>query len=109
MPKPKPVNIYAHIKEKPFQADVIKTAEALGWLVYHTHDSRRSAKGFPDLVLVHHRHGIIFAELKTEKGTVSPEQTIWHETIALAGGRSCLWRPSDIDVILDVLKGEFHA
>ena len=35
--------------EKGFQAAVVELARLRGWLVYHTYDSRRSAKGFPDL------------------------------------------------------------
>ena len=42
--------------EKKFQAAVLQIANMYGWLAYHTHDSRRSAPGFPDLVLV--RNGI---------------------------------------------------
>lgn len=56
-------------------------AKRLDWLVYHTHDSRRSEPGFPDLVLV--RDGrVIFAELKTQRGRVSPAQDVWLERLA---------------------------
>jgi hypothetical protein len=40
------------IREADFQATIVETARTLGWLIYHTHDSRRSSPGFPDLVLV---------------------------------------------------------
>lgn len=40
------------ISEKEFQAQVLDLARLTGWLCYHPHDSRRSAPGFPDLVLV---------------------------------------------------------
>ena len=43
------------LKESDFQRAVIEMARLHGWLVYHTHDSRRSAPGFPDLVLVQGR------------------------------------------------------
>lgn len=47
-----------------------------GWACYHTHDSRGSEPGFPDLILV--REGrMIAAELKGDKGRVSEEQTAW--------------------------------
>jgi hypothetical protein len=46
------------------------------WLCYHTHDSRKSEPGFPDLVLL--RSGwIIFAELKKEGEHPSLEQEKW--------------------------------
>ena len=38
--------------EREWQAQVVSAAQALGWTTYHTHDSRRSNKGWPDLVLV---------------------------------------------------------
>ena len=38
--------------EDQWQSAVIEYARLMGWLVYHTHDSRHSEKGFPDLVLV---------------------------------------------------------
>ena len=39
------------VTEKAFQTAVVELAELCGWKVYHTYDSRRSAPGFPDLVL----------------------------------------------------------
>ena len=52
--------------EKEWQATVILTARTLGWTVYHTHDSRRSEPGFPDLVLARETL-LMFVELKTDK------------------------------------------
>ena len=71
--------------EAQLQAAIIGTprrpglAQRLGWeLAYHTHRSDRSPAGFPDLCLVHPRAGrIIFAELKSSKGRVTPEQRAW--------------------------------
>ena len=56
--------------EKAFQSDVMRVAKMLGWLCYHTFDSRRSASGFPDLVLVRER--VLFRELKVGKNKLSP-------------------------------------
>lgn len=56
-------------------------AKRLDWLVYHTHDSRRSEPGFPDLVLVRDAR-VIFAELKTQRGRVSPAQDVWLKRLA---------------------------
>ncbi len=78
--------------EKEFMAQVIALAKLRGFKVYHTHDSRRSESGWPDLVLVRDR--IFFVELKTEKGKVSAEQDDWLRAISIAGGIVCVWRPS---------------
>lgn len=59
---------------------VIDLARALGWLVYHTFDSRHSAAGFPDLVLA--RGGrLLFVELKSEKGTLKADQLLWLDAL----------------------------
>ena len=66
----------ASLHEDDLQAHIVRTARMLGWMVYHTFDSRRSAEGFPDLVMV--RDGrLIFAELKSQKGKRRPEQGDW--------------------------------
>ena len=89
------------ISEREFQAAVVELAEWQGWLVYHTHDSRRSAAGFPDLVAVHGQTGeLLFAELKTARGRVSPDQRAWLRTLELAAAEKPgvtvkLWRPAD--------------
>ena len=79
--------------EKQLQTVIIQLAELLGWLVYHTHDSRRSQAGFPDLVLVRGNR-IIFAELKSEKGRTRPEQVKWLTALAGATPEVYTWRPA---------------
>ena len=37
---------------REFMPAVVELAKRFGWLLYHTHNSRRSASGFPDLVMV---------------------------------------------------------
>lgn len=94
--------------EKEWMATVVAAAKALGWKVFHTHDSRRSEPGFPDLVLA--RNGaLIFAELKTETGKVSRAQEEWLNTLALAGARVGVWRPSGWPLVQEVLRGNTHA
>ena len=70
-------------------------AATLGWMAYHTHDSRRSDPGFPDLVLVRGPH-VMFRELKTAKGRVTPEQAAWLLALTDAGEWAGLWRPSHL-------------
>jgi hypothetical protein len=81
--------------EKEFQAAVVALARANGWLVYHTHDSRRSASGFPDLVLL--RDGVLlFAELKAAEGSPSDDQRAWLAALeAVAGVAAYCWKPAD--------------
>lgn len=80
--------------EKQFQEVVVKRARAHGWLVYHTFDSRRSEPGFPDLVLVRDR--IVFRELKTNQGRLSPYQSRFLAALKAAGADVGVWRPSDL-------------
>lgn len=62
--------------EAVFQAKVKALAKALGWRPYHTHDSRRSDTGFPDLCLARPPR-VVFIELKSAKGTLSGAQKEW--------------------------------
>ena len=83
---------------------VIDLADLLGWLVYHTHDSRRSAAGFPDLVFVRGER-LIVAELKTERGRVSNAQSAWLAALdAISGIETYVWRPNDWPVIETMLR-----
>ncbi len=79
--------------EAQLQRSVEALSITLGWLPYHTHDSRRSHPGFPDLVLVRDR--VIFAELKSAKGRLRPEQVTWLERLDKAGATAYVWRPAD--------------
>ena len=89
------------MSEREFQdGHVVPLAVSCGWIYYHTHDSRRSPGGFPDLVLV--RGGkLIFAELKSEKGRVSAAQKVWLAALKVVADlpgspvEVWLWRPSD--------------
>jgi hypothetical protein len=90
--------------EKQWQNYVIRFAELSNWLPYHTHDSRRSHKGFPDLVLVRPPR-ICFIELKTEKGRIRPEQKLWADRLSCCTGvEYYLWRPSQEPEVREVLK-----
>lgn len=90
--------------EKAFMADVMKEARKRGWnLIYHTHDSRKSAKGFPDLVMIRGPR-LVFAELKSQTGKVEPEQQEWLDALmAVRGPWVFLWRPSNWPEIIKVL------
>lgn len=98
------------LSEAQFQQQVIDLAKLHGYtLIYHTHDSRRSQPGFPDLVLISEQRGrALFRELKTETGRVSPPQFSWISGMLLAKLNVGVWRPSDLKSgrITKDLKGE---
>lgn len=89
--------------EKSFQADVVKLAKRCGWRVFHVHDSRKSEKGWPDLVLLRGQV-LLFVELKTMTGTVQPEQQEWLDALQTAGQTVHVLRPSDWPTIVEVLR-----
>lgn len=92
------------MSEAELLAAVRQLARLSGWLTYHTHDSRRSEAGFPDLTLVNIRQGrIIFAELKTAAGRTTPQQDEWLAALAAAGCETALWRPADLPNIARIL------
>jgi hypothetical protein len=84
------------VTEADLQSSVVDLARWLKILAYHTHDSRRSEPGFPDLVLAG-RNGVIFAELKSTAGQLSREQTSWKWMLTAAGATWRLWRPLEWD------------
>lgn len=87
----------AGMSEAALQSRVLGHARALGWLAYHTHDSRGSQPGFPDLVLVSERRArVLYRELKTERGRVSAEQARWLHALTAAGADAAVWRPMDL-------------
>ncbi len=89
----------AVVSEKSLQSQILQLARLAGWRAYHTFDSRRSAKGFPDLVLVR-PPVVLFAELKSEDGKLRPEQREWLEALSRCEGvEARLWRPSDFGEI----------
>jgi hypothetical protein len=88
--------------EREWQAQVVDAARPLGWTLYHTHDSRRSEPGWPDLALVRER--LVMAELKTDTGRLSKDQQRWIALLSGAGVETYVWRPRDIDQVLAVLK-----
>lgn len=89
------------LTEDQFQQQVTDLCDYLGLLWYHTHDSRRSNSGFPDLVIV--GVGVVYAELKTQKGKVSPTQYDWLTALDEAGQEAYVWRPDDLPVITNCL------
>ena len=76
-------------------ARIRRLCEDLGLLRYHVFDARRSAPGFPDLVIAGPR-GVLFRELKTQRGKVTPEQQRWLDALTAAGQNAAVWRPASL-------------
>lgn len=91
-------------EEGELQSNVIDLAKKAGYIHFHVYDSRRSPKGFPDLVLLHRATGrLLFAELKSRTGRVSPDQRIWLERLGKQH-EAYLWTPDEWpDVIRRIL------
>lgn len=90
--------------EDELQSAVEDTLDLFGWTWHHAGDSRRSTAGLPDIVAVRVKGDdarIIFAELKSAKGSLRPAQKPWVNLVgqveAETGGRvqMCVWRPID--------------
>jgi hypothetical protein len=73
-------------------AHVRRLMADLGLFGYHTRNSKWSAAGWPDWVIIG-RGGILYRELKAEHGTVTPEQRHVGELVTRAGGNWAVWRP----------------
>jgi len=91
------------VSEKAFMDTILQAAEIYGWWTYHTHDSRRSTAGFPDLVLVKPPH-VLFLEVKRENGRLTVAQA---DVLALLWGcnevQAAVVRPSDWEQIVEWL------
>lgn len=90
------------LTEAAFQQHVVDYARLNGWWVYHTHDSRHSQAGFPDLTMCR-GHRLLFAELKTETGLISPAQLDVITRLRSTPAEVYVWRPSDFDTARMIL------
>lgn len=90
--------------EADFQSTVMALAKQYGWLAFHASPHqvgpiwRTDGRGFPDLVLAHPKRGVIFAELKTERGRLTETQADWGNALEPHVEYYC-WRPSQLSLI----------
>lgn len=91
------------ITEAELQSTVIEMMQWQSWLCYHTHDSRRSNPGFPDLVAVKGSR-LMFVEFKTDRGKIRREQVEWLDALVETHGEVYLVRPSNMDEFLKIVK-----
>src|SRR6266704_1815987 len=69
---------YSLMTEKELDKHVRKLCHDLGLAAYHTLDSRGSSAGFPDWTVAG-PGGVLFAECKSARGTLRPEQCDWRD------------------------------
>ncbi len=109
------------VSERSWQAQVEQTLALCGFeLIYHTHDSRRSQAGFPDIVAIRHDprgRTLAVLELKRETGRTTEDQGRWlvawdaiatYVTHRSSGVRMIVgvFRPSDASRLWDLLQVE---
>jgi hypothetical protein len=91
--------------EKAFMAAVIELAQICGWKCYHTHDSRKSEAGFPDLFLCHEqRHKAFALELKLKRRPTQA-QSAWIEALNRCGIDAFWATPAQMPEIERLLTG----
>ena len=85
--------------EKPtLQNDVMASLARMGWMTYHTWDSRNSASGFQDIVAVRGER-LAFLELKRQQATLGEAQERWFNAIVLARQvEAYVVRPRDLRI-----------
>lgn len=82
------------MSEDALQERIRKACKKLGLSVQHIHDSRRCwLPGWPDLAIF--GTSPLFAELKSQRGTMSADQRQVRLAIEAAGLGYRLWKPSD--------------
>jgi hypothetical protein len=93
---------------------VLDIAKVYGWRTLHVRPARtahgwRTAVsgdgiGWPDVVAVRGSR-IVAAELKAERGRLTPDQDRWLYDLAAAGVDVHVWRPSDYpDGVVEALR-----
>jgi hypothetical protein len=81
------------LSEATWQTQVIAWARRAGWHGVRILRSDRNTRGvqpedawgWPDLLLVHPRRGVLALELKAERGRLTPAQRRWLELLGAAG------------------------
>lgn len=103
------------VSEADHQAAIVRCAQLLGWTCAHFRPARTErgwrtpvgadGAGFPDLVMTHPEHGLVFVECKSERGKVGPRQREWLKLLKAAGAEVYVWKPSDWPSIEARLRG----
>jgi hypothetical protein len=109
--------------ERDLQTAVLDLCKLLGLRTFHTRTARTAdgwrtpvegdGAGFPDLVIVGPA-GVLYRELKTDNGPLSPRQRQWLDDLRDAGQDVDVWRPKDlkggvVERELKFLRGTGHG
>jgi hypothetical protein len=117
------------VTEIEFEQAVVDLAHMFDWRVASFRPAQTGkgwrtpvkydGKGLPDLTMVHASGHVIFAEMKAQRGTLSPEQAEWGAVMLNATANItmllrdevddppvayCVWRPDDADDIARILS-----
>jgi hypothetical protein len=95
------------VSERMFQDQVMQLAATCGWDCHHIRPAKYGTTwktdglaGMPDLILIGKRgQGIIWAELKTRTGKLSPIQEARIKQLLENGQEVHVWRPADLERI----------
>jgi hypothetical protein len=98
--------------ESAFVRQVLQLAHLFRWRAVHFRPARTArgwrtavqgdGVGFVDVILCRER--VVFAELKTDRGRLRPEQIEWISALRVTGQEVYVWRPSMWDQIAEVLR-----
>lgn len=90
--------------EQQLQRAITDALSVYGWLWFHTHDSRHSPAGFPDIIALKGNRCLVL-ELKSATGLLTPAQSSWLAAWRhILGAEVHVVRPADLDTILEVLQ-----
>jgi hypothetical protein len=84
----------AQMRERDLQQAVTDLCALLGLEHFHVRNSRGMARGWPDSVII--GTAVLYRELKTETGALSPEQRRVGSKLTRAGADWAVWRPRDL-------------
>ena len=91
--------------ERSFQGRLRRAALDLGWRYYHTHDSRGSDEGWPDVALAKPGQPLLLCELKRAGQKPTMAQLTWisllNTTTRVEAG---VYRPADWDLLVAKLS-----
>lgn len=105
------------ISESAFQAQLEHLLRIYGWKYTHFRPAQVRGRwmtplvgdaGFPDIVATN-GESIIYVEIKSAVGRLSPGQKAWRNHLESAGAEYYLWRPSDLEEAKNIISRRKHS